>query len=75
MQRRQNHPRADDAVWNRSCVANWYDRQLSENRFHWEQVKHPIIRPTFINDVGNAVPAGGAQNSNRFFSEMQNKLR
>jgi hypothetical protein len=42
------------AVWNRSCVSNWYDRQLSENRFHWEHVKHLIIRPTFINDVGTA---------------------
>jgi hypothetical protein len=41
------------SVWNRSCVANWYE-QLSENRFHWEQVKHLIIRSTFINDTGTA---------------------
>jgi hypothetical protein len=42
------------AVCNPSCVANWYDRQLSENRFHWEHVKHLIIRLAFVNDAGTA---------------------
>ena len=42
------------AVWNCSCFANWYDRQLSENRFHWEHVKHLVIRQAFINDAGTA---------------------
>jgi hypothetical protein len=40
------------AVWNRSCFANWNDRWLSENRFHWEHVKHLVIRLAFINDAG-----------------------
>ncbi len=40
------------AVWNRSCFPNWYDLQLSQNRFHWEHVKHQVIKPVFINDAG-----------------------
>jgi hypothetical protein len=57
MQRRQNLPRA--AACNMEsesflCCQGWYDGQLPENRFHWEQVKHPIIRPALINDTGTA---------------------
>jgi hypothetical protein len=47
MQRRQS----PHAVWNSSYFANWYDSQLSENQFHWEHVKHRVIRQAFINDV------------------------
>ncbi len=39
---------------NRSCFANWYNRQLFENRVHWEHVKHLVIRQAFINDAGTA---------------------
>ncbi len=42
------------AVWNRSCFANCYNRQLTENRFHWKHVKHLVIRQAFINDEGTA---------------------
>ena len=41
-------------IWNRSCIANWNDGQLSKNGFHWENVKHLISRLALIHDSGTA---------------------
>ncbi len=42
-------------IWNRSCITNWNDRQLSKDGFHWENVKHLTVRLALIHDTGTAI--------------------
>ncbi len=42
-------------IWNRSCIANQNDGQLSENVFHWENVKQLTVLLALIHDTGTAI--------------------
>jgi hypothetical protein len=42
-------------ICNHSWVADWYDGQLSTNRFHFENEEHLIIGPALIHDTRTAV--------------------
>jgi hypothetical protein len=42
-------------IWNRSCIANRNDEQLSENVSHQENVKHLIVLLALIHDTGTAL--------------------
>jgi hypothetical protein len=43
-------------IWYRSCVINRYERQLSKNEFHWENIKTPVYQGHTHTLYGNGRP-------------------